>query len=77
MKVRRTLRLISLIMLIAAVVFIFCALSNPALGHVIYIGSFKFGSEQWRVYYAVYIIVMLALFIASFFMKKSNNKPTE
>lgn len=77
MKVRRTLRLISLMMLIVAFIFVFCALSNPALGHVIYIGSFKFGAEQWRVCYAIYVIVMVALFIASFFVKKSDNKPTE
>lgn len=47
MKARRTLRLISLVMLIVAIVFIFRALSAPNLGHTIYIGSFKFGAEQY------------------------------
>ena len=67
MKARKTLRLISLVMLIVAVVFVFCALSNPALGKVIYIGTFEFGPD--RVCYAVYAIVMVALFVISFFVK--------
>ena len=69
MKVRRTLRLISLIMLIVAVVFVFCALSNPALGKVFYIGSIKIGADIKRAFYAVYAIVMVALFGISFFVK--------
>ena len=68
MKARRTLRLISLVMLIVAVVFVFCALSNPALGKVIYIGTFEFGPDLWRVCYAIYAIVMVALFGISFFV---------
>jgi len=69
MKARRTLRLISLIMLIVAVVFVFCALSNPALGKVFYIGSIKIGADIKRAFYAVYAIVMVALFGISFFVK--------
>ena len=69
MKVRRTLRLISLVMLIVAVVFVFCALSNPALGKVFYIGSIKIGADIKRAFYAVYAIVMVALFGISFFVK--------
>ena len=69
MKARRTLRLISLIMLIVAVVFVFCALSNPALGKVFYIGSIKIGADIKRAFYAVYAIVMVALFSISFFVK--------
>ena len=69
MKTRRTLRLISLIMLIVAVVFVFCALSNPALGKVFYIGSIKIGADIKRAFYAVYAIVMVALFGISFFVK--------
>lgn len=74
MKARKTLRLISLVMLIAAVIFVFCALSAPNLGQTIYIGNFEFGAEQWRVCYAIYTIVMVALFIASFFLKKTDNQ---
>ena len=69
MKARRILRLISLVMLIVAVVFVFCALSAPTLGKTIYIGNFVFGAEQWRFCYKVYAIVMVALFGISFFVK--------
>lgn len=69
MKARRTLRLISLVMLIVAVVFVFCALSNPALGKVFYIGSIKIGADIKRAFYAIYAIVMVALFGISFFVK--------
>ena len=72
MKARRTLRLISLIMLIVAVVFVFCALSNPALGKVFYIGSIKIGADIKRAFYAVYAIVMVALFGISFFVKEKK-----
>ena len=74
MNVRRTLRLISLFMLIVAVVFVFCALSCPTLGRTVYIGSFRFGAEQWRICYMIYVIVMAGLFVASFFVKKSGGK---
>jgi len=69
MKARRILRLISLVMLIVAVIFVFCALSNPALGKVFYIGSIKIGADIKRAFYAVYAIVMVALFGISFFVK--------
>jgi len=69
MKARRTLRLISLVMLIVAVVFVFCAMSNPALGKVFYIGSIKIGADIKRAFYAIYAIVMVALFDISFFVK--------
>ena len=69
MKAKRTLRLISLVMLIVAVVFVFCALSNPALGSVFYIGSIKIGADIKRAFYVVYAVVMVALFAISFFAK--------
>lgn len=72
MKARKTFRLISLAMLIAAVIFVFCALSAPNLGQTIYIGNFEFGAEQWRVCYAVYAVMMVALFAASFFVKDNK-----
>ena len=72
MKTRKLLRRISLVMLIIAVIFVFCALSNPALGHTIYIGSFAFGAKQWRVCYAIYLLVMAGLFLASFFVKNQE-----
>lgn len=70
MSNRGKLRLISLGMFVIAVIFVLCALANPALGHTIYIGPFAFGAKQWRVCYAAYVLVMAALFLASFFVKK-------
>ena len=72
MKMQTLLRRISLVMLVVAVVFVFCALSNPALGRTIYIGSFAFGAEQWRVCYAIYLLVMAGLFLTSFFVKNQE-----
>ena len=69
MKTGRTLRLISLAMLIVAVVFVLCALSNPGMGKVFYIGGIKIGADVKRAFYAVYVIVMTALFGISFFVK--------
>ena len=72
MKTRKRLLRVSLLMLVIAVIFVFCALSNPALGRTIYIGSFAFGAEQWRVCYAIYLLVMAGLFLASFFVKNQE-----
>ncbi len=72
MNIHKILRIISLIMLIVAVVFVVIAVSSPTLGTVIYIGKFYFGSEQWRVCYAIYAIVMAALFVLSFLIKKND-----
>ena len=69
MKKGRTFRLISLAMLIVAVVFVLCALSNPGMGKVFYIGGIKIGADVKRAFYAVYVIVMTALFGISFFVK--------
>lgn len=69
MKTRKVLRLISLIMLIVAAVFVLCALSNPGLGRVFYIGSIRIGSDIKRAFYAVYVVVMLALIGTSCFVK--------
>ena len=67
MKTR--LRIISLLMFVAAVVFVLCALSCPNCGSVIYIGSFRFGVEQKLICYKIYAAITVALFIASFFVK--------
>ena len=69
MKTGGTLRLISLAMLIVAVVFVLCALSNPGMGKVFYIGGIKIGADVKRAFYAVFVIVMTALFGISFFVK--------
>ncbi len=70
MKKGMVLRIISLSMFIIAVIFIACALANPALGKTIYIGELEIGAEVWRVFYAVYAIITLVLFVASFFVGK-------
>ncbi len=70
MKKKTLLRLISLVMLVIAVVFVFIAVSAPTLGSTIYIGSYAFGAEQWRTCYKIYALVMIALFAVSFFVKE-------
>lgn len=72
MKTGIVLRLISLVMLIAAVIFVFCALSNPALGSVFYISSLRIGADIKRAFYAVYAVVMIVLFGISFFVKRKK-----
>ena len=69
MKERRALRLGSLVMLIVAVVFVLCALSNPGFGRVLYIGSIRIGADVKRIFYAAYVVVMVVLFCISFFVK--------
>ena len=41
MAIKKLLRLISIVMLIVAVVFVYCAVSCPTLGSVFYIGSVR------------------------------------
>ena len=72
MKIKIKLRLISGIMLVVAIVFVFCALACPTLGKTIYIGDYAFGAEQWRFCYKIYAIVMVALFGASFVIKEKQ-----
>lgn len=69
---KKKLRIISLVMLVIAIIFVICALSAPNLGHTIYIGSYEFGAEQWRICYAIYVIIMAALFISSYFVKEKK-----
>ena len=70
MKKGMVLRIISLIMFVVAIIFIACALANPVLGRTFYIGNIAIGAEIWRVFYAIYAIVMAILFILSFFISK-------
>lgn len=70
MSKRVVLRLISLVMFIVAVVFVACALSNPALGSTFYIFGIRIGVKVWHAFYLTYVIVMIALFAVSFFVKK-------
>ena len=70
MKTRKTLRRISLGMLVIAVIFVACALSCPQCGRTVYIGNFRFGGEQWIVCYKLYVLVMVSLLAGSFLVKK-------
>lgn len=72
MSKRTILRLISLGMFLVAVIFVFCALSNPGLGRTIYIGDFAFDAHCWRICYGLYIILMDGLFITSFIIKEKK-----
>ncbi len=74
MSKKYLLRLLSLIMLVIAAIFVAAALSAPTLGQVIYLGSFEFGPEQWRICYAAYAAVMVVLFITSFFVKEHQKE---
>ena len=72
MNKKKILRGISLGMLLVAVIFVFCALSNPELGKAVYIGNFRFGAKEWRIGYAFYALLMLGLFAASFFVREKK-----
>ena len=71
---KKILRIISGVMLIIAVVFLSIALTHPELGRVFYIGDLRIGSAIWRVFYIIYAIIMVGLFIASFYVGKENSK---
>ena len=70
MRKPMVLRIVSLGMFAVAIIFIACALANPALGRTFYIGEIAIGAEVWRVFYAIYAIVMAILFVLSFFVGK-------
>ena len=72
MDTKKLLRLISIVMLIAAVIFVYCAVSCPTLGSVFYIGSVRIDAEIKSAFYGFYVIVMALLFISSFFIKKKK-----
>lgn len=70
MKKSMLLRIVSLGIFVVAIIFIACALANPALGRTFYIGDIAIGAEVWRVFYAIYAIIMGILFVTSFFAGK-------
>ena len=73
MKRKTKLRLAGLIMLAAAAVFLFCAVSCPTLGRVFYLGPFRIAAEQRQVFYRLYAAVTAGLFLLSF--RPQNRKP--
>lgn len=72
MQTKTILRLISLVMFVVAVIFVVCALSCPTCGSVFYIGPLRIGADVWRAFYAVYALVMVLLFVLSFFVRKKK-----
>jgi hypothetical protein len=67
---KKVLRIISGIMLIVAILFLIYAMMHPEGGSVFYIFGVPIGSGIWRAFYAVYVTVMIGLFVASFFVKR-------
>ena len=71
---KKILRIISGVMLIIAVVFLSIALTHPEFGTVFYIGNLRIGAAIWRAFYLIYVVVMVALFIASFCVDKVKKR---
>ncbi len=65
MKTKTVLKTISIIMLIAAVIYLSYALTHPEFGQVFYIGNFAVGPELWRLFYLIYAVIMAGLFAIS------------
>ena len=58
------LRIISLVMLVIAVIFV--AIAFLSMGSTI---TLPFTVEQLHAFYKIYLILMVVLFVASFFVK--------
>ena len=52
-------RIIAVIMLVIAVIFIFVALNNPQ-------ASFPWSNTITYIFYGIYVVIMVVLFIAPF-----------
>ena len=74
MKAGIILRIISAVMLIAAVIFVAVALTHPELGTAFYIGTLKVGAEIFRIFYAIYLLVMTGLFVLSFLISRRKQQ---
>lgn len=72
MNARKTLRVISLVMFLVAIMFLLCAMSGSP-GMVlpkICIGGVRITTvENARFFYKGYVVVMVILFVASFFVR--------
>jgi len=66
---KKKLRIASLVMLVIAIIFVFCAISCPTCGRCFYIGDFYVSAQVYLTLYKIYLIIMVALFAASFFVK--------
>ena len=70
MSRKTKLRLASLILLLIALIFLFCAISCPTLGHVFHLGPFRIAAEQRQIFYRLYAAVTVGLFLLSFFVRE-------
>lgn len=62
-------RVISLMMLVIAILFLGYAFTHPEFGSVFYIGKLEIGPAIWRVLYAAYATITVGLFVGSFLIK--------
>ena len=67
-----SLRIISLIMLIVAILFLTHALMHPEAGSTFCLLGIPIGVAVWQIFYVVYVAVMTVLFVISFFCKKET-----
>ena len=74
MNKKSLLRIISMVMLLTAVVFVIIALGHPELGSVFYIGNIRIGAKECRMFYKAYLVIMVLIFAASFFIKNSKKE---
>ena len=72
MNRRMLLRFISILMFVAAVVFVIIAVSCPTLGRVFYIGSFRVDGDVLHIVYNIYLVIMVLLFLLSFIGKREK-----
>ena len=70
MNKRNLCRWISLGMLAVAIVFLTLALNHPEWGSVFTIGSIRIGATVWQIFYALYVVVMIGLFVGSCFGRR-------
>lgn len=74
MKLKLIFRIVSAVMLVAAICFLAVAFTHPELGTVFYIFGIPIGTEVWYVCYIFYLITMISLFVVSFFIKSKRKK---
>lgn len=72
MSRKTVLRIVSLLMLVAAVIFVLIAVSCPTLGRVFYIGSFRVDGDVLLIFYNIYLVIMILVFLLSFIGKKER-----
>ncbi len=72
MKRKHLLRLISLCMLLVAMGFVLYALGHPEAGGGLSLFGVPLGAEAYWMLYALYLTLMVGLFVASFFCDRRS-----